>query len=244
MSKSMVVGAALGIAVATAGGAIASFSMKKDDGSSGFSFFKKEPQFASVLSTQPITETIKTPRQECRDHTVKVPRQECHNVTVRHQRPVQDQNRVAGSVLGAVVGAALGNQIGDGNGKKAATVLGAAAGGYAGNQVQHNMQRGNTYTTTEQQCSTVHDSRVEQKCNTVYDLSEKIVGYDVTYKLGETQGKVQMSYNPGDKIPVKDGLLVLEQPQTASLQEVELNASQQRPVQSSLPTISGQPQVR
>lgn len=242
MSKSMAIGAALGIAVATAGGAIASFSMKKDDGSSGFSFFKKEPQFASVLSTLPITETVKTPRQECRDHTVQVPRQECHDVTVRHQRPVQDQNRVTGSVLGAVVGAALGNQVGDGSGKKAAAVLGAAAGGYAGNQVQHNMQRGNTYTTTQQKCSTVHDSRVEQKCDTVYDLSEKTIGYDVTYKLGETQSKVRMNYNPGEKIPVKDGLLVLEQPQASSLQEVDLNRSQQ-PIQSSSPA-SGYQQVR
>ena len=243
MNKSMAMGAALGLAVATAGGAIASFSMKKDDGSSGFSFFKKEPQFANVLATLPITETVKTPRQECRDHTVQVPRQECHNVTVRHQRPVQDQNRVAGSVLGAVVGAALGNQIGDGNGKKAATVLGAAAGGYAGNQVQHNMQRGNTYTTTEQKCSTVRDTRVEQKCDTVYDFSEKIIGYDVTYQLGKTQSKVRMSHNPGEKIPVKNGLLVLDPPQAASLQEVDINNRSQQPIQSSLPA-SGYQQVR
>ena len=36
--------------------------------------------------------------------TVKTPRQECRNVTVTHRRPVQDENRIAGSVLGAVAG--------------------------------------------------------------------------------------------------------------------------------------------
>ncbi len=201
MSKSLVIGTVLGIAVATAGGAIASFS-----------FLKKAPEFAQVLSAQPLIESIKTPRQECRDETVQVPRQECHSVIVQHQRPAQDQNRVTGTLLGAVVGGVLGHQVGGGHGKDAATVLGAAAGGYAGNKTQHNMQRGNTYSTTEQRCNTVNETRVKQKCNTVYDLSEKIIGYDVTYKLGDTQSNLKMDYNPGDRIAVKDGLLVLNDP--------------------------------
>ncbi len=199
MNKSMVIGTVLGATVATAGGAIA-----------GFSLLKKEPEFAQVLAIEAIKETVKTPRQECRDEQVKTPRQECHNETVTHQRPVQDGNRVAGTLIGAVVGGALGKQVGGGNGKKAATVVGAAAGGYAGNQIQKGMQQRDTYTTTEQRCSTVYDMHTEQRCETVYDTSENTVGYNVTYLLGDMQGKVRMDHDPGDRIPVKDGMLVLD----------------------------------
>lgn len=199
MNKSMLVGTVLGAAVATAGGAIA-----------GFSLLKKEPEFAQVLAVEAIKETVKTPRQECHDEQVKTPRQECHNETVTHQRPVQDNNRIAGSLLGAVAGAALGKQVGGGRGKKAATVLGAAAGGYAGNQIQKGMQQRDTYTTTEQRCSTAYDSHTEQRCETVFDTSENTVGYNVSYSLGDMQGRVRMDHDPGDRIPVKDGVLVLD----------------------------------
>lgn len=199
MNKSMVIGTVLGAAVATAGGAIA-----------GLSLMKKEPEFAQVVSVEEIKESVKTPRQECHDEQVQTPRQQCHNETVTHQRPVQDNSRVAGSLLGAVVGGALGHQVGGGKGKKAATVLGAAAGGYAGNQIQKGMQQRDTYTTTEERCSTVYDNHSEQRCKTVYDTSENTVGYNVTYVMGDMQGRVRMDHDPGDRIPVKDGMLVLD----------------------------------
>lgn len=42
------------------------------------------------------------------------------------------------------------------------------------------MQENDTYTTTQ------------QRCKTVYDKSEKMLGYDVTYKIGDQQGKIRM----------------------------------------------------
>lgn len=98
-------------------------------------------------------------------------------MTVTHRKPVQDENKIAGSVLGAVAGGVLGHQVGGGRGKDIATVAGALAGGYAGNRVQNNMQENDTYTTTQ------------QRCQTVYDKSQKTLGYDVTYKIGDQQGK-------------------------------------------------------
>ncbi|HET8704712.1 MAG TPA: glycine zipper 2TM domain-containing protein [Pseudomonadales bacterium] len=217
MNKSMLVGSVLGAVVATAGGAIASYS-----------FLKKEPEFAQVVAVQEIKEPVKTPRQECRDENVKVPHEECHDVSVTHQRPVQDSNRVAGTVLGAVIGGALGHQVGSGRGKDAATVVGAAAGGYAGNQVQKGMQRRDTYTTTERRCNTVTEDKVQQKCETVYDLSQKTVGYDVTYKLGDAQNTIRMDHNPGDRIPVKNGILVLNDPNAP--QQPGTGAAQPQPI--------------
>ncbi len=147
----------------------------------------KTPTHADVTNVDPIKETIKTPREVCQD------------VAVTRQKPVKDENRVLGTVAGAVVGGLLGNQVGGGSGKKIATVAGAAAGGYAGNKTQERMQGNDTYTTTE------------TRCETVYDSSDKIVGYNVDYTIGEETGRVRMASDPGSKIPLENGELVLSQ---------------------------------
>jgi uncharacterized protein YcfJ len=138
-----------------------------------------------VLDVSEVKETIRTPREVCKEHVVT------------RTQPVKDEKRVAGTVIGAVVGGVLGNQIGDGSGRKIATAAGAAAGGYAGNKVQQRMQQGNTYTTTE------------TRCETVYDSSEKIVGYDVRYRLGDKEDTIRMDRDPGPRIPVENGQLQL-----------------------------------
>lgn len=146
---------------------------------------EKEPAYAEVLDVDEVRTTVQIPREVCED------------VPVTRQKPIQDQHRVAGTLAGAVIGGVLGNQIGSGSGKKIATVAGAAAGGYAGNKVQQNMQANNTYTTTE------------QRCRTVTDAHEKVIGYDVSYRLGDEEGTVRMSHNPGDRIPVENGQLLV-----------------------------------
>ncbi|MCY1534461.1 hypothetical protein D9M68_698340 [compost metagenome] len=180
MNKSMLVGAVLGAVGVTAGGAVATYNLVGNKG----------PEYAEVLAVQPISETIKTPREVCND------------VAVTRQRPVKDQHQIAGTVLGAVAGGLLGNQVGGGTGKKIATVAGAVGGGYAGNKVQEHMQSSDTYTTTE------------TRCKTVTDTSEKLVGYDVKYQLDGKVGQVRMDHDPGRQIPVtKEGQLVLTQTQ-------------------------------
>lgn len=174
MNKSILVGAVLGAVGVTAGGALATYGLVGGG-----------PEYAQVLAVKPVTETIKTPREECKE------------VTVTRQRPVKDQHQIAGTAIGAVVGGLLGNQVGGGTGKKIATVAGAVGGGYAGNKVQEGMQQRDTYTTTETRCKTVTDS------------SEKIVGYDVKYDLDGKVGQVRMERDPGQQIPVRDGRLVL-----------------------------------
>ncbi len=144
-----------------------------------------EPKFAEVLAVEPIMETVRTPREECEDFAVT------------HTREAKDQHKITGTVVGAVVGGVLGSQVGSGDGRKVATAAGAAAGGYAGNRIQDRMQKGNTYTTSE------------RRCKTVYDTQQKQIGYDVRYRLGETEGSVQMDRDPGERIPVQDGQLVL-----------------------------------
>ena len=150
-----------------------------------------KPKVAEVLSVKEAKETIKTPREVCED------------VVVQKQAPVQDKNRVAGKVIGGVAGGVIGHQIGGGTGQTVATVAGAAAGAYVGNKVQKNMQERDVVTTTEKRCTTVED------------VSEKLLGYDVTYRLDGKDGAVRLAYDPGKQIPVKDGQLVLTPPAEA-----------------------------
>jgi uncharacterized protein YcfJ len=97
-----------------------------------------------------------------------------------------------------VVGGVFGHQIGGGPGRDLATVAGAAGGGYAGNRIQKTLQDKDTYTTTE------------QKCATVYDSSQKRTGFEVRYRLNGKEATVKMDHDPGDRIPVRDGQLVLD----------------------------------
>jgi uncharacterized protein YcfJ len=92
----------------------------------------------------------------------------------------------------------LGHQVGGGSGRDIATVAGAAAGGYAGNRIEKHVQDKNTYTTTE------------QKCETVYEKSQKQLGYEVRYRLHDHESTIKMDHDPGERIPVRDGQLLLD----------------------------------
>ena len=159
-------------------------------GASGFTGYQAltQPTFADVVAAKEVMETVVTPRERC------------ENVQVRRQAPVKDQHRVAGSLIGGVAGGLLGSNIGGGNGKKLATVAGAVAGGYAGNQVQKNLQQNDVVTTTE------------RRCRTVKLKSQRLVGYDVTYRLEGQDGQVRTSFQPGATLPVKDGRVVITPP--------------------------------
>jgi uncharacterized protein YcfJ len=173
MNKSLLTGLVVGGVAVTAAGAFAGYRAMDDRHS------------AEVLSVEPLTKTVRTPRQVCSD------------VVVSHEAPTKDPNRVAGTIIGAVAGGVLGNQIGGGTGKTVATAAGAAAGGYAGNKVQQNMQEGKTTQT------------VEQRCRTVYDTAEVPDGYEVRYRLAGQESTVRTDRAPGRTIPVENGQLVL-----------------------------------
>lgn len=176
MNKSMLVGSVLGAVAVTAGGAFATYHLMSG------------PEYAEVVAVKPVMETVKTPRQECRD------------VVVTKRKPIKDDYRVAGTAIGAVVGGVLGNQVGKGSGKKIATAAGAVGGGYAGNKAQEHIQQNNTYTTTERRCSTE------------YDTSEKLAGYDVSYELDGKMRTVRMEHDPGRRLPLDEqGRVILTQ---------------------------------
>lgn len=142
-------------------------------------------RYAKVVQVVPLRRTVVQPRQVCRTQAIE------------RTRPASDSHQVIGSIAGALVGGLLGNQVGDGNGRTLATVAAAAAGGYAGNRIEARMQRGDTYTT------------MVRRCMTVYERTVRPEGYQVRYRLGGKSGTVHMSHDPGPRIPVRNGELVL-----------------------------------
>lgn len=98
--------------------------------------FEHGPQYAQAASTTSVRESTETPRQECR------------STTVAHRKPVQDENRITGSVSDAAAGGVIGYQFSDKRGKDIATVVGALGGGCTGSQIQSSMQENDIYTTT------------------------------------------------------------------------------------------------
>lgn len=175
----MLVGAVVGVVAATAVGSFAGYKMLTND------------EYADVTAVTPLTEQVRTPREEC------------HAEAVTQQAPIKDEHRVAGAVIGAIAGGLIGDAIGGHGDNTGAKVAGAAAGGVAGHEVQREMQERNTITTSE------------QRCKTVFDVSERTVGYRVDYRIGDAPGQVRLDHDPGSRIPVRDGQLVLSEAQTA-----------------------------
>ena len=151
----------------------------------GLKIMSKAPQYADVVQVIPLTRTLRTPKQSC------------HDESVVHQRQSRDSHQIFGTVSGAVVGGLLGHYVGGGTGRDLATAAGAAAGGYAGNRIENKIQRGNTYTTSEHKCTTIYVRSVRQE------------GYEVRYRLGDKEGTVRMDHDPGPRIPLAHGQLVL-----------------------------------
>jgi len=168
MNKFLLIGCVLGTVALATGGAVAGLRAWRTP-------------HADVVAVKPL------------QRTVRIPRQECHDEQVTRVKTPRDGNRLAGTGIGAVVGGLLGTQVGGGSGKVLATVAGAAAGGYAGNKIEQKVQGADTYTTTEQRCDTVYDSR------------EVPDGYEVTYALNGTEHRVHMDHDPGKTLPVENG---------------------------------------
>jgi uncharacterized protein YcfJ len=175
VNKSLAVGLVVGVVAAGSVGAVAGYRMVA------------APKSAEVVSATAMSETVKTPRQDC------------HSEQVSHTKAVKDEHRLVGTGVGAVVGGLLGSRIGGGNTRIVTGLAGAAAGGYAGNKIQQKVQQGDTYTTSEKRCVTVYDSHEEPR------------GYDVIYVLNGKRHQVHMDHDPGKEIPVRDGEIVVEE---------------------------------
>jgi uncharacterized protein YcfJ len=174
--RNLVLGVASGVVLAIGGMAVAQQYSKQSEAAAAAQ--AEADAYADVRRVSPVIEQVSTPRKDC------------EQVTVTKRQPERDGN-VGGTIIGAVVGGALGNQVGRGNGRKAATVAGAVAGGVVGHEVDKRHQGGRVTTATE------------TRCRDVNDVSDRVVGYDVTYVHKGREYTTRMDYDPGERIRIE-----------------------------------------
>lgn len=184
----------------------------------------KNKVYATVIGSEPVRETT----------TTTTPHEVCEDVVVQERLPERDGN-TGGTVAGAVIGGLLGNQVGKGNGRKAATAGGAVVGGLIGNKVDKNHVGGRVVSRTERQCHTENTSSESSRV-TGYNVTyrnadgttgtmrmdgkpgsriamgntDKVVGYEVTYRYEGQEKTIRMDEKPGERLPVIDGQVVLQ----------------------------------
>jgi uncharacterized protein YcfJ len=185
---------------------------------------------ARVVSSTPIIERVREPRQEC---TPEAP----------PQRAAQAERSVIAPIIGGVAGALLGSTVGRGSGRDAATAAGAivgtivgdrvanpetersaagsVVGGVAGGLLGAQVGNGNGRTAAAAAgaiAGAVAGDRIDnrqvaatapaQSCRTVETVREIIRGYTVVYQYNGRDITTTLPYDPGPTVRV--GIAVVE----------------------------------
>jgi uncharacterized protein YcfJ len=129
-------------------------------------------QYATVISSTPVTASYPVQRQQCSEGSALV----------------QQQPSGAGALIGAIAGGVLGHTVGAGFGRAAATGIGAVAGSVVGNSVEANSNPVTEVPT--------------RRCQVVTAYENRVVGYDVTYEYAGQRYNARMARDPGRQFAV------------------------------------------
>lgn len=183
---------------------------------------------ARVVSTTPIVERVREPRQECTTEALP-------------QRAPQAERGVIAPIIGGVAGALLGSTVGRGSGRDAATAAGAIAGAIAGDRVANpdsdrsmagsvvggaaggllgaQVGQGNGRTAAAAAgaiAGAVAGDRMDnrqiaeapvQRCRTVETIRETTRGYTVVYHYNGRDVTTTLPYDPGPTVRVGVGVI-------------------------------------
>ncbi len=193
------------------------------------------PQYAEVTSATPITVQQNVYGEVIAVNAITQAtngsKQVCENQTVQRRKTERYGNK-DGAILGVVVGGLIGNQVGGGDGKKLATVAGAVGGGFAGREIDERHVGGQKYKATERVC---HNEATSGTKTVGYDVQYQtedgqtlsrrenkkpgdrlylgtknvVTGYDVTWRYEDKTGKLLMEEKPGDRLSIKDGVILV-----------------------------------
>ena len=140
--------------------------------------------YARVISVNPVYREVEVSR----------PRRECREDPVHHTG--HDHPKSAGGMLaGGLIGGIIGHQFGKGRGRKVATAMGTLIGAKIGHEAVNGRARehGEGIVGYEQHCQTRHELTYEQ----IVD------GYDVVYLYRGQRHRVEMPYDPGERIKMR-----------------------------------------
>jgi len=133
---------------------------------------------ALVVSTTPIIERVREPRQEC---TTEMPAQPAP----------QAERSIIAPIIGGVAGALLGSTVGRGSGRDAAMAAGAIAGAIVGDRIDH---------------QPLAETPI-QRCRTVETIRDSTRGYTVVYHYNGRDVTTMLPHDPGPTVRVGVGVI-------------------------------------
>src|SRR5690606_16206794 len=168
VNKSLLMGVALGVGFATAGGVTAYQFLGGADRQGGTAMIEQDADQdvhaehgsiqhdthgsgataapASAAAVQPAPRPAAAPAPAPAPAPAAV-REECYEETVANEP--RDKRRIAGTAIGALVGGAVARDVGD---RDLTTAVGAAVGAYAGNKIQQRIQERRADKATQVRC--------------------------------------------------------------------------------------------
>ena len=140
--------------------------------------------YAEVIDVQPLYREVR----------VREPVRECWDEPVYHTRS-HGHKSAGGMLAGGLIGGIVGHQFGDGRGQRVATAVGTLIGAKIG----HDAVNGH---------HDYHEERIagyEERCKTHYRVRYETVvdAYDVTYKYRGKTYRLEMPYDPGERIKMR-----------------------------------------
>ena len=143
---------------------------------------------ARVVASAPVYERINEPRRECWSEQVGY-----ESVGGR------DRN-YGGAILGGLVGGLLGNQVGGGSGRYVGTAVGAATGAIVGDNLGN---RNRVYAGEQRPI-------YEERCRVTDNWSQRLTGYEVTYRYQGRDYTAFMPHDPGRHVKVNVNVTLAE----------------------------------
>lgn len=144
---------------------------------------------AWVVARSPVYEKVNEPQRECWSEQVGY-------------ESVRSRDRsYGGAVLGTIVGGILGNQIGKGSGKTVATAVGAATGAIVGDNIGNDRRE---YGAPRRPV-------YEERCQVNDNWSQRLTGYNVTYRYQGRDYTTFLPYDPGRSVKVNVNVSLAEE---------------------------------
>jgi uncharacterized protein YcfJ len=141
----------------------------------------KNPAYAEVVGVEPVTRIVTTPDKSCRSLQAVQP------------KAPGGESPGAGIVIDGMAGGAIRHQDAD----EAANAATSRADLLRGDATPKQAQQKDTY------------SAGGLRCRAGNRVVTKVIAYDVRYRLHGKTTKVRMDHDPGQRLPVKDGKVIL-----------------------------------
>jgi uncharacterized protein YcfJ len=188
MKKNMVLAALVGITGLVSAGALAGY------------FAWRNPAFAEVVSVEPVTQFVAAVDRVCVDEQVS------------RRESAANESLASAVAIDGMAGGMITRQ--PARLEKVAT-LGTVAAGNPGGRADQESKAPAKPNRSAKAANKAHGKQAVAAsgvpCRKANRIAEKIVAYDVRYRMHGKTTKIRMDHDPGTRLPVRDGKVVIVQ---------------------------------